>query len=93
MDEIEVARKYLELGITPETVAHPEVVEIESEQESLSSAEQFRVLEVSSSGRRKWTYRSPEGKLPVQKPDWKSMVLSEDDPFRHVFDELDQVHL
>ena len=37
MDEIEVAKKYLELGITPKTVVHPEIVEIELEWDSLSS--------------------------------------------------------
>ena len=38
IDELEVARKYLELGITVEAVVHPEVVEIESKRESLSPA-------------------------------------------------------
>ena len=92
MDEIEVARKYLELGITPETVAHPEVVEIELERESLSPAEQFWIMEASLSGRRKWTYRSPEDKLPIRNPDWMSMVTSNDDPFWCIFEELDQAH-
>ena len=36
IDELEVARKYLELSITLEAVAHPKVVEIESKRESLS---------------------------------------------------------
>ena len=56
IDELEVARKYLELGITLEAVAHPEVVEIESERELLSPTEQFWILEASLSGRKKWTY-------------------------------------
>ena len=36
MEELEVARKYLELGITSDAVAHPEIVEIGFERESLS---------------------------------------------------------
>ena len=38
IEELEVAKKYLEYGVSPETVAHPDVVEIESQQESLNSA-------------------------------------------------------
>ena len=40
IEELEVAKKYLELGITPDAVAHPEVVEIGSKRESLSPREQ-----------------------------------------------------
>ena len=52
MDELEVAKKYLEHGITPEIVAHPNIVEIKSERELLSLAEQFRILGASPSSRR-----------------------------------------
>ena len=40
IEELEVARKYLELGITPDAVLHPEVVEIGSERESLRPRKQ-----------------------------------------------------
>ena len=40
IEELEVARKYLELGITPDVAGHLEVVEIDSERESLSPREQ-----------------------------------------------------
>ena len=39
IEELEVARKYLELGITPEAAGHLEVVEIDFEKESLSPKE------------------------------------------------------
>ena len=39
MEDLEVAKKYLEHGITLKTVAHPDFVEVESERESFSSTE------------------------------------------------------
>ena len=92
MDELEIAKKYVQLGITPETVAHPEIIEIESERNLPSSKEQIWMAGTSSSGRMKQTYKSPEGRLPIQSVDWKSKVASEGDPFQRVFEELDQVH-
>ena len=68
MEELEVAKKYLEYGVSPETVAQPDVVEVDLERESLSSAEQQKMA-ASPSSRRKWTYRSAEGKSPVRNPD------------------------
>ena len=53
MDEIEAARKYLEFGIFPEIVAHPE--EVESKRGSLSPRERFWAAGTSSSGRLKQT--------------------------------------
>ena len=67
MDEIETARKYLELGITPVMTAHSESVEEESEHRSLNTREDFQEMTGTSSGRRlKCTYKSPKGKPPVQ---------------------------
>ena len=39
MEDLEVAKKYLEYGVSPETVAHLDVLEIDLERESLSSVE------------------------------------------------------
>ena len=66
IEELEVARKYLELGITPDAAGHLYVVEIDSKRESLNPREQQRILEGSPSSQKKSSYRSPEGKMPVQ---------------------------
>ena len=91
--ELEVARKYLELGITPEAAGHPEVVEIDFEKEFLSPREQQRILEGSPSSRKKSSYCSPEGKLPVRHLDWRTITMSsfnfEEDPFRRVKEEME----
>ena len=68
IEELEVDRKYLELGITPNAVAHPKIVEIGFEKESLSLREQQQMQEGSPTSRRKSSYRSPEGKHPVRHP-------------------------
>ena len=39
MEELVVARKYLEFGVSPETIAHLDVVKLDFEWESISSAE------------------------------------------------------
>ena len=39
MEELTVARKYLEDGISSETVAYPDIVEVDSKRESFSPAE------------------------------------------------------
>ena len=87
MDKIEAARKYLELGISPETVAHLE--EVESERGSLSPRERFRVARTLSSRRLKQTYKSLEGSPKIQNPDWRSIATFEGDPFRRIFDDLE----
>ena len=69
MEELVVAREYLEFGISLETMAHLDVVEIKSKRESLSSAEQQRILGISLNSRKKSTYHSLEGKSPVHNPD------------------------
>ena len=40
MEMLEVAKKYLEYGVSPEVEVQPDIVEIDSERESLTSAEQ-----------------------------------------------------
>ena len=93
IEELEIARKYLELGITPDAAGQLDVVEIDSERESLSPRKQQRILEGSPSSRRKSSYLSPEGKLPVRHPDWQTITMSsfdfEEDPFRWVKEELE----
>ena len=64
INEIEAAHKYLELGISPETIAAPK--EEQSEQGSPSPRERFRTAGTSSSGRLKHTYKSPEGSPKFQ---------------------------
>ena len=39
----------------------------------------------------KSTYRSSEGSPKVRHPDWRSVTLLGSDPFRRVFDDLEQV--
>ena len=39
MEELEVAKKYLEYGINLEIVAQPDVIEVDSERELLTSVE------------------------------------------------------
>ena len=93
MEELEVVKKYLEYGVSPDTIA--DVVEIDSKRESLTSIEQHKILGVSLSPRKKWTYQSPEGKMPVQNPEWKAMAMSsfdfKDNPFQRIQEEMDQL--
>ena len=49
MEELKIARKYLLYGVSPTIVGHPDMVELDSERESLSSMEQRRILGVSPS--------------------------------------------
>ena len=88
MDEIDAARKYLELGVSPKTIANPE--EEGSERGSLSPKERFRTAGTSSSGRLKHNYKSLEGSPKFRNPDWKSMTTFEGDLFQRVFDDLEQ---
>ena len=90
IDEIEAARKYLELWISLEIVAAPE--EEQSEQGLPSPRERFRTAGTSSSGRLKHTYKSPEGSPKFRSQEWRTMVTSESDPFRCIFDDLEQLH-
>ena len=91
IDEIEVAHKYLEFGISLETILLSE--EEGSEHRSPSSRGKNQGAGTSSSGRLKHTYRLPEGSPKVQNVDWRSVTTSESDLFRRIFDELEQVRL
>ena len=63
----------------------PDVVEIDSKKESLSSAKQWKILATFLGSRKKFIYRSPEGKSLVQNLEWNAMAMSsfdfKDDPF------------
>ena len=88
MDTLESAKCYIEYGINPEVETQPDVVEIDSERELLSSAKQRKILVASLGSRKKFTYWSPEGKSPVQNPDWKAIAMRsfefEDHPFQWI---------
>ena len=56
MQELEVANHCLEYGVSSEVEAQPDVVEIDSDRESLSSAEQRKILAASLGSWRKQTY-------------------------------------
>ena len=83
--KIEAAKYCLEYGVSLEAEAELEVVEIDSERESLSSIEQRKILGTSPGSRKKFTYRSPEGKSPVRNPNWKTIAMAsfnfKDSPF------------
>ena len=95
MDMLESAKYCLEYGVSPETEAQPDVIEIDSERESLSSAKQRKILGVSLGFWKKQTYWSPNGKLPLRNPNWKVIAMTsfdfEDNPFRQIQKEVDQL--
>ena len=90
IQQIEIARDCLELGVAPEGELKPDVVELGSNRGLLSPREQHKG---SLSSRLKTTYKSPKGKELVQNPDWKDMscLNLNDDLFQRVQDELDRV--
>ena len=71
------------------------MVEIESDRKSLYSEEQRKILGVSPGSRMKTTYQSHDGKSPIRNPNWRAIATTsldlEEDPFRRVREELDQV--
>ena len=69
MDMLESAKYCLEYDVSPEVEAQSDVVEIDSERESLNSVEQWKILGVFPGSQKKQIYQSPDGKLPVQYPD------------------------
>ena len=66
MQQLEVARECLELGIAPEV--DPDVVEIESDRDSLSPDMKQQIPAPSLRSRMKTTFRSPKGKSLVRNP-------------------------
>ena len=91
MQQLEVARECLELGIASEV--DPNVVEIELDRGSLSLDAKQQIPSPSPRSRMKTTFQSLKGKSPVQNLDWKDMssLDLDDDPFRRVQNKLDQV--
>ena len=91
MQQVEVARECLELGIAPEV--EPEVVEVDSDRGSLSPDTKQQIPGLSPRSRMKTTFRSLKGMSPVQNPDWKDMssIDLDNDPFKQVQNELDLV--
>ena len=65
MQQVEVARECLELGVAPEV--EPEVVEVDSDRGSLSLDTRQKIPGPSPHSRMKTTFRSSKGKSPVQK--------------------------
>ena len=91
MQQIEVARECLVMGVAPE--AKPDVVEIESDRGSLSPDARQQTPGPSPHSRGKTTFQLPKGKSPVRNPNWKdlSALDLDNDPFSRVQNELDQV--
>ena len=90
IQQIEIARDCLELGVAPEVESELDEVELGSDRGSLSPRKQHKG---SPSSRLKTTYKSPKGKEPVWNPDWKAMSCLDlnDDLFQQVQDELDRM--
>ena len=89
MQQIEVARECLVMGIAPE--AEPDVVEIDLDRSSLSPDVRQQTPRPSPRSRGKTTFQSPKGKSPIRNPDWKDLspLDLDDDPFSCVQNELD----
>ena len=85
MQELEVAKQCLEYGVNLEAEAQLDAVEIDLKRESLSFAEQHKILATFPSSRRKKTYQVLEGRKPVRLYDSKAIAMTsfnfEDDPF------------
>ena len=67
MQQLEVAREYLELKVASEV--DPDVVEIEFDRGSLSPEAKQQVPAPSLHPRMKTTFQSPKGKSPVRHSD------------------------
>ena len=91
MQQVEVVRECLELGVAPEVEL--EVVEVDSDRDSLSPDTRQQIPRPSPRSRMKTTFRSPKGKSLVRNPDWKDMssLDLDNDSFKCVQNELDQV--
>ena len=69
METLDIAKHMLEYGVSPEAEAEPNVVELDSDWESLSSAEQQKILAASPGSQKKQTYKVLEGRKLVRSPD------------------------
>ena len=63
---LDIAKHILKYGVSPEAETQLDVVELDSDQESLSFAEQRKILAVSPSSQKKQTYQVFDGKKLVR---------------------------
>ena len=95
METLDIAKHMLEYGISPEVEVQLDVVELDSDRESFSSVEQRKLLTTSPGSQKKQTYQVLERRKPIQLPDWKAIAIKsfdfEDDPFRRIREEIDQL--
>ena len=66
---LESAKMILEFNVTLEAEAQPNPKDKDSDRGSLSFSEQQRLQIVSPRAKKKQTYRTIDGKTPVQTPD------------------------
>ena len=85
----------LEFGISVEAEMQPDIVDLDLDWESLSSAKQRRLKAIFPGVKKKTTYRANDRTLLVQNPDWKAIAMTlfnfEDNPFRQIREEIDQL--
>ena len=95
METLNIAKHMLEYGVNLEVEAQPNVVEVDLDRESLSSAKQQKILVASPGSQKKQTYWVLEGRKLVQLPDWKAIAMTsfdfEDDSFQQIQEEMDQL--
>ena len=91
MQQIEVARECLVMGVAPEV--EREVMEVDSDRGSLNPDVRQQTPGPSPRSKEKATFRSPKGKSPVRNTDGKDLSALDfyDDPFSRVQSELDHV--
>ena len=92
---LEDVRYMLEFDVTSEAEIQLDIVDLDSNRESLSFEEQQRLQTVSSGSRKKQTYRAIDGKAPIRSPNWKEFAMTsfgfKDNPFRWIRKEIDQL--
>ena len=95
METLDIAKHMLEYGVNLEAEVQLDVVELNSNQESLSFTEQWKILAASPGSWKKQMYQVLEGRKPVQFCDWKVIAMMsfdfEDDLFRRIWEEIDQL--
>ena len=65
MEILDTTRYMLEYGIIPKAKMQSDIVDLDSDRESLSSVEQRKLQAMSPSSWKKQTYRALDGKKPV----------------------------
>ena len=92
---LEATRYILEFDVTMEVKMQPNTVDLDSDHESLSFMEQWRLQTVSPGTKKKQTYKAIDKKTPVQTPNWKAIAMTsfdfEDNPFQWIWEEVDQL--